>query len=146
VIKCAPVFLLLGVFVLGVAAQDATKPAQSTSSADSKIPDDAKKQVNPIKPSADSVAEGKKIYSTDCAMCHNANGDGKGDLAADMKLNLVDLRDSASLKDVTDGEIFYLIKNGKGDMPPEGDRLKTNEIWNVVNYVRSLAKKDAAEK
>ena len=47
-----------------------------------------------------------------------------------------------TLKNATDGELFYIIRNGKRDMPPEGERVKT-EIWNLVNYVRSLAKRKA---
>jgi mono/diheme cytochrome c family protein len=80
-------------------------------------------------------------------MCHGNSGDGKGEMAADMKQKLTDFTDPATLKDMTDGEIFYITKNGKNEMPPEGDRLKPTELWNVVNYVRSLAKKaPAAEK
>ena len=46
-------------------------------------------------------------------MCHGKDGDGNGDLATDMKLKLLDYRDPASLKDLTDGDLFYIIKNGK---------------------------------
>jgi mono/diheme cytochrome c family protein len=58
-----------------------------------------------------------------------------------MKLVLKDYTDPAALKDVSDGEIFYIIKNGKGQMSGEGDRAKPDDIWNLVIYVRSLAKK-----
>ena len=75
-------------------------------------------------------------------MCHGKDGDGKGDLASDMKLKLLDYRDPGALKDKTDGELFYIIKNGKGEMTGEGDRTKPEEIWNLVNYVRSLAQKN----
>ncbi|MGA9888405.1 MAG: cytochrome c, partial [Candidatus Acidiferrales bacterium] len=61
----------------------------------------------------------------------------------DMNLKLADYRDPAALKEFTDGEIFYIIKNGKGQMTGEGDRAKPDEIWNMVNYVRSFAKKGA---
>ncbi len=43
-----------------------------------------------------------------------------------------------------DGEIFDLIKKGKGKMTGEGDRVSTEMAWKLVNYVRSLAKKDTA--
>jgi mono/diheme cytochrome c family protein len=46
---------------------------------------------------------------------------------------------------MTDGELFYIIKVGKGDMPPEGARVKTDELWDLVNYVRSLAKKKPSD-
>jgi mono/diheme cytochrome c family protein len=84
------------------------------------------------------------MYGFDCALCHGKDGDGKGDLAADMNLKLADYRDSAALKDMTDGEMFYIIKNGKGQMTGEADRVKADEIWNLVNYVRSLGRKGAA--
>ena len=38
-----------------------------------------------MKPTQESVAKGKKVYAIDCAMCHGENGDGKGDMASDMK-------------------------------------------------------------
>jgi mono/diheme cytochrome c family protein len=73
-------------------------------------------------------------------MCHGKGGDGRGDTAADMKLKIADFTDPTSLKNRTDGEIVYIIKNGDQDMPPEGDRIKVQENWDLVNYVRSLAK------
>jgi mono/diheme cytochrome c family protein len=126
--------------------QGTAKPVQSPLPSDSKIPPEAVKEPNPVKATPDSVGRGKKLYGYDCAMCHGPDGGGKGDLAADMKLELADLRNAKTLKDRTDGEIFYIIKSGEGQMPGERDRAKSNQIWDVVNYVRSLAKKDAAAK
>jgi mono/diheme cytochrome c family protein len=96
---------------------------------------------NPVKPTAESQAKAKKMYGYDCAMCHGDNGNGKGDLVADMKLTLKDYSDPAALKDLSDGDIFNIIKNGKGQMTGEGDRAKPDDIWNLVIYVRSFAKK-----
>ena len=48
---------------------------------------------------------------------------------------------AAALKDLTDGQIFYIIKNGKGQMPPDGGRTKPDDIWNFVILLRSFAKK-----
>jgi mono/diheme cytochrome c family protein len=136
------VFLLL-LILLAISSARAQQPQKP---AEFKMPPEAAKVPNPVKASPASLAQGKKIYGYDCAMCHGADGDGKGDLAADMKLKLPDYRDPTALKDKTDGELFYIIKNGKGDMPAEGDRAKPDDIWNLVNYIRSLAKKDAAAK
>ena len=104
------------------------------------IPADAAKQANPVKPSPESLARAGKWWKLDCAMCHGKDGAGKGSLAADMKLKIADFTDPATLKDHTDGEIFYVIKKGHQDMPPEGDRVKVEENWDLVNYVRSLSK------
>ena len=123
----------------------ATLAAQQAGGPYAAIPADAAKQGNPVKPSPESLERAKKWWKLDCAMCHGDNGDGKGSLAADMKLQIADFTDPASLKDRTDGEIFYIIKTGHQDMPPEGTRIKPEENWDLVNYVRSLAKKSAPE-
>lgn len=128
-----------------VSLQEAQKPAQPGASSEYKIPPEAVKEVNPVKPTPESLVRGKKQYGYDCAMCHGADGSGKGEIA-DFKVAPADYRDAKSLKDKTDGELFYIIKNGKGEMPAEGDRVKDNQVWDMVNYVRSLAKKESATK
>ena len=135
---------------MSVSAQEskpaAGAPAAGAPAAEYKIPPEAAKLANPVKPTPASIAQGKKMYDIDCQVCHGKDGDGKGDLAADMKVKLADYRDPAALKDRTDGELFYIIKNGKGEMPSEGDRGKPEAMWNLVNYIRSLAKKDSSTK
>jgi len=116
-----------------------SKPAPRTSY--SPVPVTEARRPNPVKPTAESIAEGKKIYGYDCAQCHGATGDGKTDTGKKMKIP--DLSDPAVLKDRSDGELFYVIKNGRGQMPLEGDRVKAEEIWDLVNYVRVLAGKKA---
>ncbi len=105
-----------------------------------KIPPEAAAKANPVKPSPESMNKAKKTYAIDCAMCHGENGNGKGELAADMK-NVTDFTASDAMKNHTDGELFYIIRKGKGDMPPEGDRAKDDDVWGLVNYVRAFAKK-----
>lgn len=94
-----------------------------------------------VKATPASLASGKKIYSTDCLMCHGKEGAGDGDLAVDMKLSLKDFRDPAVLKDMSDKEMYELIDKGKGKMMGEEGRLKAEQISDVANYVRSLGKK-----
>ena len=67
---------------------------------------------------------------------------GKGDpgIISDMSLTMMDFTNPDTLKNRTDGEIFYIIKNGQGKMPAE-DRAKTDEMWNLVVYLRSFSKK-----
>jgi len=96
---------------------------------------------NPVKPTAESKAKAKKMYGYDCEMCHNANGDGKSDLAKDMKLTLTDFTDPKTLSGKSDAELFDIIKNGKGQMPPEdATRAKPDDVWNLVLYIRGMAK------
>src|SRR5271157_1769635 len=121
--------------------QDLSKPPDDKPAPDSQTSPAAARKVNPVKPTPNSLALGKKVYTSDCAMCHGKEGAGTGELAVTMNLKLLDYRDPASLKDMTDGEIYSIIASGKGQMTGEAGRMKPGQIWNVVNYVRSLSKK-----
>jgi mono/diheme cytochrome c family protein len=105
------------------------------------VPPDAAQAVSPAKATPEALARAKKVYGYDCAMCHGANGDGKGELVADMKLSLKDYTDAAALKDLSDQQIYTIIKNGKGQMTGEGDRAKSDDVWALVVLLRSFSKK-----
>jgi mono/diheme cytochrome c family protein len=134
--------LVLSSFVLSALSlqQPAARPSVPAP-ASAVVPAEAAHMTNPFKPTPESQAKVKKIYGYDCALCHGANGNGKGDVVADLKLTLKDYTNPASLKDMSDGELFYVIKNGKGQMPGEGDRAKPEDLWNMVVLVRSFAAK-----
>ena len=99
---------------------------------------------NPVKPTPENLAEAKKFFGYDCAMCHGTVGDGKGDLAGSMGLKMNDWHDASTLAAMSDGDIFDLIMKGKGKMTGEGDRVSSEMAWKLVNYVRSFAKKETA--
>jgi mono/diheme cytochrome c family protein len=97
--------------------------------------------TNPVKPTADSQAKAKKLYTIDCAVCHGDNGNGKTDLATDMQLTLPDFSDPKSLADKSDKELFDIIRNGKDKMPPEdASRAKDTDVWSLVTYIRGMSK------
>src|SRR5579871_2091989 len=97
-----------------------------TPAADVPIPPEEAAKKNPFTPpTPEGIAAAKKLYGYHCAMCHGKEGDGKGELADQMKLDLKDWRDPNSLAKTTDGELFYVITNGRGKMEGgEGDRTK----------------------
>jgi mono/diheme cytochrome c family protein len=132
-----PPYLLFSLFfLLGAGQQTAAPPAALV------IPPEAVHMTNPVKPTAEGKAHAAKMYGYDCEMCHGANGDGKGELAVQQKLAMKDWTDPNTLQTRTDGELFYIIKNGEGPtMPAEGDRAKTDDLWNMVLMVRGFAKK-----
>ncbi len=136
ILTCA--ILLLPLYA---SAQAPIKPVGEKSAPDSGALSATAKRANPVKPTPNSLALGKKVYTSDCAMCHGKDGAGGGELAVTMNLKFRDYRDPESLKDMTDGEIYSIISNGKGQMTGEAGRMKPGQIWNVVNYVRSLSKK-----
>jgi mono/diheme cytochrome c family protein len=102
---------------------------------------EAAKVKNPVASTPESIAAGKVVFAK-CAPCHGINGEGgPGNDLIPAAPSLVDeMWDHGS----TDGEIFDNIKNGVApdfNMIPWKDELKDEQIWNVVNYVRSIAKK-----
>jgi mono/diheme cytochrome c family protein len=135
------IFMCVAMALWNPGWQNAQKPEEKPAAAASTADADAAKLVNPVKTSPVSLASGKKTYGTDCAMCHGKTGAGDGDLAGDMKLTLKDFRDPEVLKTLSDGEIYMIIDKGKGQMQGEEGRLKSHQIWDVVNYVRSFSKK-----
>ena len=105
-------------------------------------PSVAAKTKNPIAATAESIAAGKQAYTRTCAPCHGTSAEGGP--GNDLIPAAPDLTDAMWDHGATDGEIFTNIKDGiapEFNMTPFKDRLKDDEIWNVVNYVRSLAKK-----
>jgi mono/diheme cytochrome c family protein len=138
--------LFAGALVVAPLAGAGRAPQQTTPEAAPTAPAGvAAPAKNPIKPTAESIAKAKQLYSIDCAMCHNDNGNGKSDLANSMGLNLPDLTDPKTLEAKTDGELFTLFRSGKDKMPGEDPgRAKDNDVWNLVSYVRSLSKTQTA--
>jgi mono/diheme cytochrome c family protein len=102
---------------------------------------EAARLKNPMASTPESIAAGKQAY-TKCASCHGVNGEGGpgNDLIPAAPSLVDDQWDHGS----SDGEIFNNIKNGVPpdfNMVPFKDQLKDEEIWNLVNYLRSIAKK-----
>jgi mono/diheme cytochrome c family protein len=119
-------------------------PQQDQKEASQEATQSSTDRKNPIKPTPENLADAKKFFGYDCAMCHGAAGDGKGDLAASMGLKMSDWRDSSVITAMSDGEIFDVIVKGKGKMTGEGDRASNEKVWELVNYLRSFAKNGAA--
>jgi mono/diheme cytochrome c family protein len=138
------IFVASAVLLCGIVFPKPNFTQEKAASTEPKMTDEDIAKKNPVPPTGESLAEARKMFGYNCAMCHGKAGDGKGDLAADMKLELRDWRDPASLEKLTDGELFWIISNGKGKMPGNGERDKERMRWNYVNLVRSFAKKDTA--
>jgi mono/diheme cytochrome c family protein len=142
--------VLSAVLLAGLGAAWAGQSAQENpdkSKADEyKISPEDQARVNPVKSSTEGLAEARKVFGYDCEMCHGPKGDGKGDVVESMKLTMHDWRDPATLANMTDGEIFYIITKGKGKMMAEGDRVPEKLRWNLVNLVRAMAAKGGEQK
>ena len=90
---------------------------------------------NPTAASDSSLANGRKYFQINCAVCHGdrAMGDGPATRYGMPGINLT----SDVTKARADGYIFGMIRNGRGLMPPY-NRIEEMDRWDVVNYLRAL--------
>lgn len=90
---------------------------------------------NPHPVSPASLANGRKYFAINCAVCHGDKGMGDG-LATKYGMPGINLMTDVT-KGRTDGYIFGMIRNGRGLMPPY-NRIEEPDRWDVVNYLRAL--------
>lgn len=100
--------------------------------------------TNPLKltdANAEAIfAEGKKLFTANCAQCHGEKGDGKGQMVTNRIYEGVP--DYADKKELSNGQIFYSIYYGKGAMGSHASILNKKEIWTLVHYVRKFQNAD----
>ena len=78
-----------------------------------------------------------KIYKTNCALCHSA--DGSGDSPTGKTLHAQDLR-SEEVQKQSDEALAEIITKGKGKMPAFGGKIKPDDVTKLVAYLRQLPK------
>lgn len=94
-------------------------------------------RVNPVTLDDDSTARGRNVYVNNCAVCHGDNIEGMKSEESSLEMDTPDLK--KRLLTHTDGDFFWKIMNGRGEMPSFGDDLSETEVWDVINYLRSEA-------
>jgi copper transport protein len=98
--------------------------------------------VNPVPPSADSIAQGQALYETNCLACHGPDGKGDGPVGLTLNPRPADLSIHATPGVHTDGQLYLWITNGfpgSPVMPAFKDSLDNEERWHLVNFIRTLA-------
>jgi len=101
------------------------------------IPDADTKRPNPVPNIPEAIEAGKNLWASQCVMCHGAKGDGKGDLAVSMSWKVGSFTTAAWQAKRTDGDLFYIMSQGHGDMPAE-KRLVDQNKWEIVRFIRTL--------
>ena len=97
---------------------------------------------NPVTATEKSIDTGRKLFQQYCKSCHGANATGNGPLAP-KDVHPPNLVDDEWASGPSDGEIFSNIRNGIGpkfDMKSWKSKLTATDIWNIVNYLRSITK------
>jgi high-affinity iron transporter len=134
---CLVVLLSFGVSA-ALAAQHEHQPAHPAGGAHHHP--EAAKLKNPVPANAASVAAGQKVYDKQCAGCHGDVGKGDGAMGEELNPKPSNLTDADWKHGSTDGEIFTLIRDGSKNTGMKGfkSKLTARQMWDVVNYVRSL--------
>ncbi|MDH5376765.1 MAG: cytochrome c [Gammaproteobacteria bacterium] len=111
---------------------------------------EAEKLKNPIKPTAESIKQGRKLFRIICAACHGLSG--KADSPVSPKIGAIDLTSDYVQQTLAEGWIWGTITFGSAIMPAYGvpneqggsNDLSPEERWHVVNYVRKQLVRDSA--
>jgi mono/diheme cytochrome c family protein len=101
------------------------------------IPSEAKKTRNPMSSDPQILAEARNQYMDHCLVCHAEDGSGKTKLSAGLSPDVPDLR-AQHIQDLTDGEMFYIIKNGVRFTGMPGWNIGDEDIWRLVVLIRQI--------
>lgn len=107
------------------------------------VPPEYKSLKNPLTPSQSNLSAARQVYADECAQCHGQHGAGDGPDARTHYPPPADLTDPKLLVNVTDGEIFYQISEGRRPMPSFKNRLTQDQRWQLVLLVRSFSQPTA---
>lgn len=92
---------------------------------------------NPVAADARSLENGRKSYQINCAICHGPTGAGSTESPAGKYGLFAPPLVSPTANALSDGQIWGIIRNGRGLMPTY-NRIPEMERWDIVNYVRGL--------
>jgi mono/diheme cytochrome c family protein len=89
----------------------------------------------PVEVNQDLLALGQERYNIYCIPCHGPTGEGNGMVTT---FGFPKPPSLLTAQNLTNGNIFEIITNGKGKMFPYGYRVKPIERWAVIAYIRAL--------
>ena len=139
--RTACILALLFTGVMARSTADAHEPMDQhdATGADAEhwsAPAAAGKRLNPVPANAASIEQGWQLFTKNCTACHGRAGRGDGPAAASLKPHPADLAMMAGHH--PDGDLAWKIANGRGAMPAWKGTLSEDQIWILVNYIKSL--------
>jgi mono/diheme cytochrome c family protein len=104
----------------------------------------ADRPMNPRTRTSESINRGRFLYDTYCLVCHGRGGHGDGPISSAAGGPFIGVRSlvNDTIARRSDGYIYAVIVSGqvmgRGLMPIYGDKVRGNDRWDLVNYVRTL--------
>jgi predicted CXXCH cytochrome family protein len=103
------------------------------------VPTEDKARTNPLGGDPADIAAGQDIFRQKCEVCHAYDGSGKTEIGAGEYPRPPALR-SMNIMALTDGEIFYHIRNGIRNTGMPGWSMPDGQLWQLVAYLRHTPK------
>ena len=102
---------------------------------------------NPFASNAENFIKGESLYQwtaepNPCKTCHGPEGNGLGMMAHGLQAMPRNFTCSETMKEISDGQMFWIIRNGSGGTGmPAFKFLTDDEIWKLILYIRHFDKK-----
>ena len=98
------------------------------------VPAEKRGKLSPFQFSDSIRNSGMQLFNLNCMLCHGIPGKGNfqrlipppGDPATD------------KIQHNLDGDLFYKVSEGRGPMPSFKNTLRSQDIWNIISYIRSF--------
>jgi mono/diheme cytochrome c family protein len=103
------------------------------------VPAAFKSMKNPVAQNEVAIKAGLAVFTRNCVSCHGKTGQGNGIKASTLR-NFPGDFSRPEFQNLSDGEILYRVKTGKDEMPRFEGKLTDDDIWNVINYLRTFKK------
>jgi mono/diheme cytochrome c family protein len=96
--------------------------------------------TEPLPATTASVQRGQVLFDINCAVCHGAKGLGDGKVGAFFAPTKPANLTSPAVQSLSYNQVFVIITQGAGLMPPLAENLTVAERWDVINYLHALPK------
>ena len=101
------------------------------------IPPEMRDATNPVGATELAIAEARDHFADHCAMCHANDGSGRTQIGSNLYPPTPDMR-TAVTQNLSDGELFYMIRNGIPLTGMPGWGGEDEENWKLVLFIRHL--------
>ena len=111
-----------------------------------RAPGKFRKMTNPLTSNEANIKAGETLFQQTaqplaCMNCHGTKGDGQGPMGAALDPRPRNFTCGETMKDISDGQMYWIIKNGsKGTGMMAFPNMPDDQIWQLVHYIRTLAK------
>jgi mono/diheme cytochrome c family protein len=93
---------------------------------------------NPLPITAARLQRGQQRFNINCSPCHGATADGNGITKKIGAMLVVANLHDKRIVEMADGELFFVITNGRLNMGSYGANITVEDRWAIIAYLRAL--------